>query len=93
MLFLFRCAVLRAAGRVVRVTARLPDLCVVHEGHPRQHGRSQAGGQSLRLVSQPNAARGWGGVAPGTPLLLPHLQRGNKSAEAADQFVLCNIRK
>lgn len=51
LVVLFRRTLLRAAGHVVRVTARLSDLRVVHEGHPRQHGRSQAGGQSVRLVS------------------------------------------
>lgn len=84
LVVLFRRTVLRAAGHVVWVTARLSDLCVIHEGHPRQHGCSQARGQSVRLVSQPNTARGWRGVASGTRLLLCDLQIENEAAEAAD---------
>lgn len=71
---------LGAAGHAVRVAARLSDLCVIHEGHPRQHGRSQARGQSVRLVSQPNTARGWRGVASGTQLLLSDLRIENEAA-------------
>lgn len=62
---LLRCSLLRAAGHVVRAAARLPDLCVVHEGHPRLHGGGPAGGQSVRLVPQPDAAHRWRGMAAG----------------------------
>lgn len=62
---LFRCTVLRAARHVVWPATRLPDLCVIHEGHPRLHGGSQASGQSLRLVSQPYTAHSWRRVAAG----------------------------
>lgn len=61
-----RCTLLRAARHVVWAATRLPDLCVVHERHPRLHGGSQAGGQSVRLVPQPDTAHSWRRVATGT---------------------------
>lgn len=65
---LLRCSLLRAAGDAVWAAARLADLCLLHEGHPRLHGGSPAGGQSVRLVSQPHTAHRGRGVAAGVYL-------------------------